>query len=129
MQPELGYSPFDSDEADKHRDTNVPKYPIFSGVNDPMVQALAGLFVSCDPCPKGVIGSGAKVTYELLQKYANKSSSELYDALAHNICQMNGSSLKDNTAVLCLADSILYKKTNNGGYVHGTASFGIGMVT
>lgn len=33
LQPRLGYSPFDNDKANKHGDWNVPKYPIFSGVN------------------------------------------------------------------------------------------------
>ena len=42
LQLELRYSPFDSDETDKHQDGNVLKYSIFSGVNDPMIQACFG---------------------------------------------------------------------------------------
>ena len=115
LQPELKHSPFEKVKNSKTHDGNVPKYPIFSGVEDPMVQALVGIVTGCNPCPKGVIGSGPKVAYELLQKYPNKLGIMLHETLAEDICKMASSSVRDKATVLCLAQSVLYEKMNGGG--------------
>ena len=126
LETELGHSPFENSTVHKNRDGYTPSYPIFSGVKDPMVRALAAMVVGCDACPKGVAGSGPKDAYELLRKHSNKSGTELHQALAHDISSMKGSSVKDKDAVLCLAESLLYEKTHDGGYVHGAPPLELG---
>ena len=101
----------------------VPTYPIFSGVDDPMVRALLALLVGCDACPGGVKGKGPMVAFKLLKKYGNKlSGGALHEKLADDISTMKGASVDDKDAALCLAKSLLYKKTNDG-YIHNSPIF------
>jgi hypothetical protein len=88
----------------KAHDGIVPRYPVFSGIQDPMVRALVGLLVGCDPCPKGVVNSGPKAAFELLQRHSDKSGKALHETLAGDISNMTGSSVAEKDAVLCLAD-------------------------
>jgi hypothetical protein len=75
LQPKLGQSPFENiTKNDKGR---VPKYPIYSGVADPMVRMLLALIVGCDACPGGVEGMGPKVAYETLQRFSAHSGRAL----------------------------------------------------
>ena len=120
LEPELGHSPFENSADDKSRDGYTPSYPIFSGVKDPMVRALAAMVVGCDACPKGVVGSGPKDAHELLSRHSDKSGTELHEELAREIAGMKGSTVIDKDAVLCLAQSLVFEKTHDGGYVHGT---------
>jgi len=118
LNPKLGYSLFAKSNDNKSIDGKVPKYPIFSGIKDPMVRALAGMIVGCDACPKGVKGSGAAAAYNLLLKHSDKNGTALHDALADDILKMKSCTLKDKETLVCLAESILYEKTNDG-YIHG----------
>jgi hypothetical protein len=72
LQPKLGRSPFEN-VAQKHKGC-VPKFPIYSGVVDPMVRMLLALYVGCDACPGGVEGMSPNVAYE----------NETYSAAAHS---------------------------------------------
>jgi hypothetical protein len=112
LQPKLGRSPFEANGG------RIPEHPVFSGVNNPKVRALIAMVLGCDACPGGVIGSGPKTVSVLLKKHSDLSGNNLHDALAEEISSMNDAIVKDKHAVLCLARSILYEKTNNG-YVHG----------
>jgi hypothetical protein len=42
LKIKIGHSPFDND---KNVDGRIPAYPIFSGVEDPMVRALTAMLV------------------------------------------------------------------------------------
>ena len=121
LNPKLGHSPFAKSKDDKRIDGNIPKYPVFSGVKDPMVRALVGMIVGCDACPGGVEGSGPAVASELLQKHAGKTGAALHDALASDILKMKGCTIKEKDAIMCLAESILFETTYGGGYIHGTS--------
>jgi len=112
LRPKLGYLPFEKENGGR-----TPDYPIFSGVNDPMVRALMAVLVGCDACPGGVVGAGPKVASSLLEKHSKLSGQVLHNALADNISKMKGATVTDKYAILCLAKSMLYEKTNNG-YVH-----------
>jgi hypothetical protein len=120
LNPKLGHSPFVrmNSKADS-LDGNIPKYPIFSGIKDPMVQALAGMVVSCDACPKEVENSRPVAVNMLLKKYADKSGAALHDALADDIIKVKGCTIDDKEALMCLAESLQYEKTQDGGYIHG----------
>jgi hypothetical protein len=57
-----------------------------------------------------------------LKKYDDKSAgTHLHHSLAKEISGMKGSSLSTEEAVMCVAESLLYEKTNDGGYIHGKA--------
>ncbi len=64
-----------------------------------MTWVLLGMIVGCNVCPKG---EKAAYTWFLW-----------LEAVFH----MNGCTVKD--AIMCLAQSILYEKSNNNGYIHG----------
>jgi hypothetical protein len=125
LAPKLSFSPFEKDDknapkrANGKRDGNIPSYPIFSGVEDPMVRALSAVVVGCDACPGGVSNQGAAATDRLLKKHDDKSGTHLHRSLAREISGMKGSPLSTEEAVMCVAESLLYEKTNDGGYVHG----------
>lgn len=128
LKPELeDHSPFEKSAVDKNLDGHTPSYPIFSGVKDPMVRALAALVVGCDACPKGVAGSGPKDAHEMLLRHSDKSGTQLHEELAREIASMQGSSVKDKDAVLCLAQSLVFEKTHDGGYVHGISPSTLGQ--
>jgi hypothetical protein len=95
----------------------MPKYPIFRGIEDPMVHALLAVLVGCDACPGGVKGKGPKAVHELIWKHSNLSGKQLQDELAKDISAMAGAFVNDPTAVLCIAKLLLYEMTHDG-YIH-----------
>ena len=117
LRPKLGYSPFDTDKENKEKDGRTPNYPIFSGVQDPMTRALMAMVVGCDACPGGVVGAGPKAASDLIAKHSGLSGDALHLALAEDISKMKGATVVERDAVLCLAKSMLYEKTNTG-YIH-----------
>jgi hypothetical protein len=68
IQPMLGYSPFLKDPIQK-LDGNLPKYPFFSGVDDPIVRTLFSMIVRCTACPGGLEGEGPKKVSPFLRKH------------------------------------------------------------
>ena len=114
LNPKLGYSPFTKTTSKTDgMDGNVPTYPIFSGLEDPMTRALLGMIAGCDVCPKGVEKSGPAAASRLLREHVDESGTALHVALAEAIFNMNGCTVKDMDAIMRLAQSILYEKTND----------------
>jgi hypothetical protein len=101
LSAKLGHSPFE--KRNKSFIGRTPSYPIFSGVEDPMVRALLAALVGCDACPGGVKGKGPKVAHGLLRKHSNLSGKQLHDELAKDISTMKGSFVNDPAAVICMA--------------------------
>ena len=83
-----------------------------------MVCALSAMVLGYDACPGGVKDSGPKAVTDFLKKHSKLSGATLHDKLAEEISSMKGAVVTDKDAVLCLAKSLLFEKTNNG-YVHG----------
>lgn len=109
LSPRLQKSAF------KGGDAKVPTNPIFDGERDPMVRALLAMAVGCDACPGGVDGMGPQKALDLLnQVNKNLSGEALHDKLAEVISSIRTARVKDKDAVLCLAKSMLYEKTNHG---------------
>ena len=115
LQPKIDRSPFDNGR--------VPQYPLFSGQKDPMVRALIALLVGCDACPGGVDGMGPKVAHELLTKNSSLSGTVLHDKLAEFISSSKNARIKEKTAVMAAAKSILYERTNHGYIYDAPAQF------
>jgi len=113
IRPKLDRSPFEKEGKGR-----VPDYPIFSGVKDPMVRALLSVCIGCDAVPGGVKGMGPKATSELISRYNALPGPILHNKLADDIRNAKDAVISEGEAVLCLAKSLLYEKTNNG-YMYG----------
>jgi 5'-3' exonuclease len=93
LSMKLGHSPFE--KRDNNFKGRTPDYPIFSGIDDPLVRALLAVLVGCDACPGGVKNKGPKAAYELVRKHSKLSGKELHDELAKDISKMTGTFVND----------------------------------
>ena len=95
-----------------------PKFPLFDGVNDPKMRALIAIALGCDALPGGVPGVGAASLSNLLTMCSNHVL--IHEKFAEILCEQRRAIVKDPQALLCIAHSLLYEKTNSDyGYMFG----------
>ena len=95
-----------------------PKFPLFDGVKDPKMRALIAIALGCDALPGGVPGVGAASLSNLLKMCQDHPL--IHEKFAEILCKQRRAIFKDPQALLCIAHSLLYEKTNlDSGYMFG----------
>lgn len=96
-----------------------PKFPLFNGVEDPTTRALIALALGCDALPGGVAGVGTSSLHNLLGTCNWDDLAGVHVELAKKLACQKKSLVKDPAALLCLANSLIYEKTNSAiGYMY-----------
>jgi hypothetical protein len=95
-----------------------PKFPLFDGVIDQKMRALIAIALGCDALPGGVPGVGAASLSNLLKMCQHHVL--IHQKFAEILCEQKRAIVKDPEALLCIAHSLLYEKTNSEcGYMFG----------
>ena len=96
-----------------------PKFPLFDGVHDPKVRALIAIGLGCDAFPGGVPGLGPSSLHNLLEGCETEGAGIHHEQLAMKLCVQKRAVVKDARAILCIANSLMYEKTNSEvGYMY-----------
>lgn len=96
-----------------------PKFPLFDGVSDPRTRALIAIALGCDALPGGVPGVGASSLRNLLDKCNWNNPSGVHVDFAVKLANQKRALVKDPQALLCIANSLIFEKTNSEtGYMY-----------
>ena len=87
--------------------------PLFDGVSNPRMQALIAIALGCDALPGGVPGIGAGTLHKLLSACNWNDPLGVHVELAAKLAIQQKALVTDPEALLCMANSLMYEKTNS----------------
>ncbi len=87
-----------------------PKFLLFDGIVDPKICALITLALGCDALPGGVPGMGVSSLHKLLGTCNWNSLLALHGELSMTLANQKKALVKSPNALLCLVNSLIYKK-------------------
>jgi hypothetical protein len=97
-----------------------PRFPVFDGVDSPLVRALTAVAIGCDVWPGGIKDVGAsKVMTEVQQLLKLPLEADLAQIFASHLVKYKTSAVKDPYVLICFAQALMYEKCSEG-YVHSS---------